>query len=455
MPRPPLLVVDDEPDICATIKDLLEDAGYQVCATHSAREALNALVHLPPLVVLLDVWLKASDGFSLLKRLTRSHPHTPVILMSGHGTLDIAAQAIQKGAYDFIEKPFHTDRLLLAIQRALREKKLQHDRQRLTTYTHDTPLFDHTKGLRAVHHHCTALTRHIHAMLIEGEAGTEKSRLAHWIHTHSPETVHGHYVEVHAHTLDPHTFDDTFLGREEPHFGLEQCGLVDHAFSGTLVIKHVHQLHPRIQKKLTHLIQTMTFTRSSGTSLPLQTRIIATTNTPLDREVTRTTFSQTLYDRLQMHHVRIPPLRMRKKDISALAHHHLHTLCTRYGQKPRSLMPETVTALESYAWPGNTRELKNHLERCLLLTDPDNEAPLVCPSPAPTSHPQAASFLHDYLRMPLKQARAHFEKKYLMAQIERFDGNIQKTSQFVDMERSALHRKIRMLRSTTTAQKTG
>ncbi|MGB0919058.1 MAG: sigma-54-dependent transcriptional regulator [Holosporaceae bacterium] len=444
-----VLVVDDEVDILHAISDLLEDEGYPVCVAATAEAAIEAVAQVPPLAILLDVCLKKTNGFALLQRFLKSHPHVPVLMMSGHGTLQMAVDALKKGAYDFIEKPFQVERLLTSLKHALTQRDLVFENKWLKTQVLDpTFVCSQVPLMQRVQKKLEKLAQERGTFLIEGASGVGKERFAREVY-HRQEAAHkGHFVKVHAKALLAHNFESLFFGQAHEGFGLEQSGLLDETAQGVLFIEDIEYLHKDVQKKLALLLQSSQSKRGDGTSFQVKTRLVASTTHALDVLATRFDLRQDLLDRLAVTHIKIPPLRQRPKDIMVFVGAYLKIFYDLWGQAPKRFSARSIEKLEGYAWPFNVDEVRNVIEQVVIFSRHHSGELLELPDTfgaVPKTSQTTQPGLEDYLLYPLKEARALFEQQYLAAQVARFDGRIQQTAKFVGMERSALHRKMRLL----------
>lgn len=448
-----ILIVDDEADIRNLVAGILEDEGYKAHQAATPQEAFENMRRRFPSLVLLDVWLGevGMDGLGILEYIKQTTPNLPVVMMSGHGTFEMAVTAIKKGAYDFIEKPFQTDRLLLAICRALEAAKLKQENQALKLKGGD---MDILQGKSPVMQSLKAAIQKIAAtnsrVLITGEPGVGKELFAQEIHRQSLRATRPFFV-LNCATLNPDRFEEELFGVEGNKLTPQKLGVLEQAHSGTLLLDEVTDMPILTQGKILRVLQEQMFTRLEG-SRPIQVdiRILASTRMDIPTLLSKGLFREDLYYRLNVVPLQIPSLGKRREDIPLLLDYCMETAAAGFGVPPRAFSKEALAALQIYDWPGNVRELKNTIERLLIMApgEPGEEICLDMLPPemgglAPTMLEKDRTT--EILGLPLKQAREIFEKQYLSAQISRFGGNVSQTADFIGMERSALHRKLRSL----------
>ncbi|MDF3074240.1 MAG: sigma-54-dependent Fis family transcriptional regulator [Alphaproteobacteria bacterium] len=452
-----ILIVDDEADICMLIGGILQDEGYTCRAAHSSNEAIEAIRHRRPTLVILDVWLQGSDldGLQLLEMLKSDHPPTPVIMISGHGTIDTAVAAIKAGAYDFIEKPFKADRLLLVVQRAIEATRLRRENAQLrariggaTSLTGNSSLISHLRS--SVERVSPTGSR----VLVTGPAGSGKEVVARMLHSNSKRSG-GPFVVLNCATMAPERLEIELFGVEEgdssaPASG-RITGLFEQAHGGTLLLDEVADMPLETQGKIVRGLQEQTFFRVGGkTRVEVDVRVVASTNRDLPAEIAAGRFREDLYYRLNVVPIRVPPLRERREDIPALIVELMRQVADTSGLPGRTLGDDAITALQGYDWPGNVRQLRNVIERLLIMAPGDPGQPIRAdqlPNDVAASTPSVLRWERggEIMRLPLRDAREVFEREYLIAQVTRFGGNISRTASFVGMERSALHRKLKSL----------
>ena len=449
-----ILIVDDEKDIRDLVSDILKDAKYATRTAQDSASTFKALAERVPSALILDIWLKGSelDGLGILEFVKKKYPHVPVIMISGHGNIETAVSAIKIGAYDFIEKPFKEDRLLLVVARALENAKLKSENSELKTRgKFEMQLNGSSQAVQQLRHNLDKIAHTASRVLITGAAGTGKEMFARLIHAKSAR-ANSNCVALNAAGLTPDRVEAELFGIEDknPTGGAEKLGLFERAHNGTLFIDEVCDLPLEIQGKLLRALQEQSFTRQRGNQkVEVDVRLIAATNRDLEREIANGKFREDLYYRLNVVPVRLPSLKERREDIAELCSYFLKRASEVVGLPMRNMSAEALVMLQAYSWPGNVRQLRNMMEWLLIMTTDKNDAisadelpPEILTNNPVLARPETNA---DIMSMPLREARELFEKQYLMAQIERFGGNISRTSTFVEMERSALHRKLKML----------
>ena len=451
-----ILIVDDEADIRVLTSGILEDEGYQTRAAGTSAEALNAIETRRPNLILLDIWLQGSelDGLQILKVVRADHPSIPVLMMSGHGTIETAVAAIKDGAYDFIEKPFKADRLILLVERAIEAARLRRENEELrlragTEYR----LVGDSKIIREVDQLIDRLAPTNSRVLISGPSGSGKEVAARLIHERSPR-ANAPFVVVNCATMIPDRMEVELFGTEEPGAGDESSGKVgtfEAAHNGTILLDEVSDMPLETQGKIVRVLQEQVFERVGGsTRVEVDVRVIATVTKDLAEEIGAGRFREDLFYRLNVVPIELPPLSARREDIDQLAKYFLKRECEAVGQPVRAVADDALAALHGYNWPGNVRELRNVIERMLILAPGDPSTPLsaaALPHEVTGNGPaaQGPDNKANIMAMSLRDAREVFERDYLAHQIERFDGNISKTAEFIGMERTALHRKLKSL----------
>ena len=454
--KPDILIVDDEADIRTLIAGLLQDEGYDTQEAGHSDEALAEVEKRRPSLVLLDIWLQGStlDGLGILRELKRDYPSLPVLMMSGHGTVETAVQAIQDGAYDFIEKPFKSDRLLFLVERALEAEQLRRENQELRLSSGRTD--ELIGGSTAIRDLGAAVTRVAPAnsrVFISGPAGSGKEVVARQIHKQSRRS-NGPFIVVNCATMVADHVEGTLFGTELPGAGQipdVRPGLFEMAHNGTLFLDEVSDMPLETQGKIIRVLQDQIFQRIGGTSeINVDVRVIATSTRDMSGEISSGRFREDLYYRLNVVPLEIPALKDHPEDIALLAHYFMERAADATGRPLRTIGDDAIAALQAHDWPGNVRELKNIIERLLIMAPGDTDEaiglsmlPPEISSDAPV--PRADTGNQEIMGLSLREAREIFEREYLAAQVMRFGGNISKTADFVGMERSALHRKIKSL----------
>lgn len=456
-----ILIVDDEADIRMLTAGILEDEGYQTREAGSSDGALSAVEVRRPDLVLLDIWLQGSalDGLQILRRIKEHHRDVPVLMMSGHGTIETAVAAIKDGAYDFIEKPFKADRLLLLVERAIEAAELRRENLELRFRAGpDTDLIGNSRAIRELRQLIDQAAPTNSRVVIFGPAGSGKEVAARAIHARS-ERSSGPFMVLNCASLSQERTGEELFGVEAADRsadGPSRVGTIEAAHNGTLLLDEVADLPMDVQGKLVRVLQDQAFQRVGGTSsVEANVRFIATTAKNLDEEIAAGRFREDLYYRLNVVPVSVPPLNARREDLPALADHFLRRSCEISGRPVRAFAPDAIAALQGHDWPGNVRELKNIVERMMILDSADSQ-PLISANALPADFREApgagpaGDWQTEIMGMPLRDAREVFEKRYLTRQLERFEGNISKTAEFIGMERSALHRKLKSLDVTVS-----
>jgi two-component system nitrogen regulation response regulator NtrX len=450
-----ILVIDDESDITSLISDILTDEKYNVRVANNSDRALKSLAERVPSAIILDIWLQGSelDGLGILEIVQKKYAHVPVIMISGHGNIETAVSAIRMGAYDYIEKPFTAERLMIIVKRALEAAKLRHENLELKKRGgNESELIGNSAAINTVRQTVEKVAPTNSRVLITGAPGTGKELIARLIHSRSMRG-HAAFVVLNAAALTPSRIEAELFGTEDtnPNGGAEKLGLLERAHGGTLFIDEVADMHMETQGRLLRALQEQSFERVRGNKrVSVDVRVIAATNKDLQDEIAQGRFREDLYYRLNVVPLRMPTLRERRDDVAALSSHFLKRAADAMGLATRALGEDALAVLQSYNWPGNVRQLRNVMEWLIIMAQvgangeitADSLPPELIDSNITVMRPELST---DIMSMPLREARETFEKQYLAAQINRFGGNISKTSNFVGMERSALHRKLKML----------
>lgn len=453
-----ILIVDDEADIRMLTAGILEDEGYIPREANGDIEAMNAVKTRKPSLVLLDIWLQGSqlDGLGILKAIKKIHADLPVVMMSGHGTIETAVKALKDGAYDFIEKPFKTDRLLMAVERALETATLRRENAELRQRN---PLEDQLIGssqhIQTVRQALDRVAPSNSRVLIQGPAGSGKEVAVRYLHDHS-KRAKGPLVLLNCATMDPHKVEHELFG-EEKEGAPTKTGFFEQAHNGTLVLDEVSDMPFETQGKIVRVLQEQSFLRKGGnTSVNVDVRVLATTSKDLPDLIAEGKFREDLFYRLNVVPITLPPLSEHREDVADLAIYFMQKSADNLGRAPRILTTDTIAALQAYDWPGNVRELRNTIERILIMAPGEANSPIkpqMLPanltSPTPSENSSTLQTNSEIMGLSLRDAREVFERHYLNTQITRFGGNISKTANFVGMERSALHRKLKSLNLST------
>lgn len=450
-----ILIIDDEFDIRGLIQGILEDEGYQTRDAATDERAYQQVNEKVPDLVILDIWLQGSkdDGLQILENIKKDHPYVPVLMISGHGTIETAVNAIKQGAYDFIEKPFKSDRLLLMIERALETAKLRRENDTLRTKVQGPcELIGDSPAVTALLQTLLRVAQTNSRVLITGEPGTGKDLAARFIHRQSQRT-NGPFMVLNCAIMRPERLEIELFGSENGVMGEPATtGVLEQADGGTLLLDEVADMPLETQGKIIRVLQEQRFQRVGGQQeIEADVRIIASTNRDLQKAMENGDFRQDLYYRLNVVPIEIPPLRDRVQDIALLAEYFSEVYSQQAGRAHCAFDPSTIATMQAYDWPGNVRQLRNVVEWCIIMGCTANDEtvkPHQLPPElmeSPQENTQKATKSADLVSLPLREAREAFERDYLMAQIKRFGGNISKTAEFVGMERSALHRKMKQL----------
>ncbi|MDO5529516.1 MAG: sigma-54 dependent transcriptional regulator [Paracoccus sp. (in: a-proteobacteria)] len=443
-----ILIVDDEKDIRELISDILRDEGFQTRMASNSDEAISRLNDAEPALMVLDIWLKDSrmDGIDILKQVKRNNPDVPVIIISGHGNIEIAVAAIRQGAYDFIEKPFNIDQLMVVINRAMETNRLRRENAQLRRgEVRPAEMLGRSAAFRRLRDNLDKLAKSNGRVMLSGEPGTGKEMAARYIHAQSPR-ADGPFVIVPCATIEPERMEDVLFGREID--GRVEPGLLEQAHGGVIYFDEVADMPLGTQPKILRVLTEQQFSRAGGTDkVRVDLRVISSTNRDLESEITAGRFRQELFDRLNVVPLAVPSLDDRREDIGLLAQHFITEFHDEQNLTARELPEDTIAALQAMSWPGNIRQLRNMIERVLILAE--DTGPITPPELEPQN---GGGDVADTLTLgpritalALREARELFEREYLLNQINRFGGNISRTAQFVGMERSALHRKLKSL----------
>ena len=451
-----ILVVDDERDIRELVAGVLEDEGYDTRDAGDSDSALEAIAARRPSLVLLDVWLQGSrlDGLELLDEIKRRDPSIPVLVISGHGNLDTAVAAIRRGASDFIEKPFEAERLLLMVARATETERLRREVATLrATVGRETDLTGSSGAINGVRATLKRVAATGSRVLVMGGAGVGKEVAARLLHGWSQRTD-APFIVVSAARMTPERVDEELFGVEEAG-DLVRPGLFEQAHGGTLFLDEIADMPITTQARILRVLTDQSFTRIGGTRVvKVDVRVVSATARDLVHEIAEGRFREDLYYRLNVVPVAIPPLADRREDIPALVQHFIAHYAAERRVRTPEIAPDAMVALQSYDWPGNVRQLRNVVERTIILAPGDRlgriDLDLLPAEVLGDQGDMGSAGGTAIMGSPLREARETFEREYLRVQIRRFSGNISRTASFIGMERSALHRKLKLLGITET-----
>jgi two-component system nitrogen regulation response regulator NtrX len=445
-----ILIVDDERDIRELVAGVLSDEGYECRTAGDSQSALDAIDQRRPSLVLLDVWLHGSpmDGLEVLDAIKSREPELPVIIFSGHGNIDTAVSAIGRGAMDFIEKPFEAERLLLLVARATETERLRRENARLREgFVISDEFTGNSSAINQVRATLKRVANTGSRLLITGPAGSGKEVAARLLHSWSPR-ANGAFVTVNSARITPERFEQELFG-EEADGKLVRAGLLEMADGGTLYLDEVADMPLSTQARILRVLTEQAIVRVGGhRQIRVDVRVVSSTARNLEKEIAERRFREDLFYRLNVVPVAIPSLSDRREDIPALVDHFFARFAADQGVAPPAVSLEAMAGLQSYEWPGNVRQLRNVVERTIILTPRDKLAriePDMLPAEVLNGRESGNSGISTLMGVPLREARENFEREYLRVQIRRFSGNISKTANFIGMERSALHRKLKLL----------
>ncbi len=449
-----ILIVDDEADIRDLVGGILEDEGYGTRTAGNSDDALAAIGTRRPNLLFLDIWLQGSklDGLQLLDQIKGEHPDLPVVMISGHGNIETAVSAIKRGAYDFIEKPFKADRLVLVATRALEASQLKREIKALKQLA---PLGTSMVGRSAQVNHLRTTIEKVaptnSRILIIGPSGAGKELAARTVHGLS-ERTNGPFVVINAAAIIPERMEIELFGVEQADGSQgRKVGALEEAHGGTLFIDEIGDMPRETQSKILRVLVDQTFQRVGGAGkVQVDVRIISSTSRNLEFEISEGRFREDLYHRLSVVPIRVPPLAERREDIPELVDHFMDQISQSTGLPKRRIGEDAMAVLQSHTWPGNIRQLRNNVERLMILAGGEPDAVInadMLPQDVGSMVPKMPNGNggEHLMGLPLREAREVFEREYLVAQISRFGGNISRTAEFVGMERSALHRKLKAL----------
>jgi two-component system nitrogen regulation response regulator NtrX len=460
-----VIVIDDEADIRDLVSDILKDEGFNPRLASNSTQAFKLIADKAPAAIILDIWLEGSDldGLGILEIVKKRYPLMPVIVISGHGTLDTAISAIKMGAYDYLEKPFTHDKLVLVLKRACETTKLKRENIDLKSKIIDkTELIGNCALSNKLKSEIEKVASASCRVMVHGDVGSGKELVARLIHKKS-KRANGPFIVYSPISVSPDNIQQELFKEPEifneknPIITKQKPSILEAANNGTLFIDEVGDLSPATQVKLLNFLQNSTYEKSSNQLVKLDIRLITATTKNLQNEINAGKFRQDLYHRLNVVPIKVPSLAERKEDITILVKHFVKQLARSSGLKEREFADETISTLQAYNWPGNIRQLKNVIEWILIMNPvTTNGNNIIKPSMVPQEILNNNVALTksednlDIMSMPLREAREVFEKQYLLAQMSRCNNNISKTSFCVGMERSALHRKLKLLNLHTS-----
>ncbi len=449
-----ILIVDDEADIRMSIAGVLKDEGYATRDAADSSEALAAIQARQPTLVVLDIWLQGSelDGIAILRQLQAEMPSVPVVMISGHGTIESAVEAIKIGAYDFIEKPFKSGRLLLVVARAIEAAQLRRENAELKLRAGgELDLVGASPAINQLRQQIERVAPTGSRVLITGAPGSGKEVVGRLLHARSRRAA-GPFVPVNCATMRPDWLEIELFGCEASNDGMpRKVGTFERAHGGTLFLDEVADMPLETQGKIVRALQEQTFERVGGSRrVEVDVRVVASSNRELSAEIAAGRFREDLFYRLNVVPIRVPALRERREDIPLLARHFVQRGAEAARISPRDFGEDALAALQAYTWPGNVRQLRNVIDWLLIMAPGEASEPVradMLPNEITAIAPSVVKWDKgsEIMTLPLRDAREVFEREYLLAQVTRFGGNISRTAAFVGMERSALHRKLKSL----------
>jgi two-component system, NtrC family, nitrogen regulation response regulator NtrX len=447
-----ILIVDDEQDIRDLVAGILEDEGHGTRVAADADSALAAIKDRRPTLIFLDIWLQGSrlDGLQLLDEIRSQHAEVPIVMISGHGNIETAVSAIKSGAYDYIEKPFKADRLLLVAERALEASSLKKQVLELQQKSGDMPeLLGRSPAMTHLRQTLERIAPTNSRIMIIGASGSGKELVARTIHRISHRSK-GPFIALNAAAITPERMESELFGTEAVNGGGRKVGALEEAHSGTLYIDEVADMPRDTQNKILRVLVDQQFERIGGnTKVAVDVRILSSTAQNLEQLIEDGAFREDLFHRLAVVPLRVPPLRERREDIPELVEAFMEQYGRQSGIIGCSISDDAMAVLQAHEWPGNIRQLRNNIERLMILSRLESGATITAdmlPAEIGQMLPSVGGNGGEHIMsLPLKDAREVFERDYLEAQVGRFGGNISRTAEFVGMERSALHRKLKLL----------
>jgi len=448
-----ILIVDDEADIRELVGGILEDEGYKPRMAGDSDSALASIAERRPALIILDIWLQGSrlDGLEILEVIKDIHPNLPVVIISGHGNVETAVSAIQLGAYDFIEKPFKADRLLHVVERALENSKLKREVEELKVKSGgELALIGQSAAMRQLRQQIERVAPTGSRIMISGPAGSGKELAARMLHQCS-KRADAPFIAINAANMSPENVELELFGSDEGVDGTGSVGALEAAHNGTLFVDEVAEMPIETQSKVLRVLVDQSFHRIGGKhQVKVDVRIISSTSKDLSEEITYGRFREDLFHRLSVVPINVPTLAERRDDIPGLISYFMEIISAGTGLPVRKISDEALAALQSSDWPGNVRQLRNNIERLMILAGDEPGKSITAEMLSTEIGSNSSSALNGtgggvIAALPLREAREVFEREYLLAQVNRFGGNISRTASFVGMERSALHRKLKLL----------
>ena len=457
-----ILVVDDEADIRDLISGILEDEGHSTRLAKNSDEALAAVEERKPHLVILDIWLQGSrmDGLEVLNQVKKRHPDLPIVIISGHGNVETAVTAIKLGAYDYVEKPFKADRLLLITARALEASKLRRENKELKEKNpQSSELVGQSASITSLRQKIEKVAPTNSRVMFTGPSGCGKELAARVMHEKSLRPT-GPFVVINAAVMAPDRMEEELFGIEGDGGFARKVGALEEAHGGTLFIDEVADMPMETQGKILRVLVEQKFQRLRGDrKVEVDVRIMSSTSKDLNKEMQESNFREDLYHRLSVVPIKVPGLAERREDIPGLVDFFMNQISISSGLPVRRIGDDAMAILQTNDWPGNVRQLRNMVERVMILSDGDSNS-VISADMLPDETSNSSGFAgsanngEHFMSLPLREAREIFEREYLMAQINRFGGNISRTAEFVGMERSALHRKLRALGVNSSERQT-
>jgi two-component system nitrogen regulation response regulator NtrX len=440
-----ILIVDDEPAIRSTLRDVLEDEGYRVSAVGGGADALRFFAEELPDVTFLDIWMDRLDGLETLAEVKRAHPEAIVVMISGHGTIETAVKATRLGAYDFVEKPLSLEKVLLTVSRALEHARLERENASLrASLDHRHEIIGESVAMRALGEQIATAAPTNGRVLIHGENGSGKELVARTIHARSARHDRP-FVEVNCAAIPEELIESDLFGHEKGAFTgavARRRGKFELADGGTLFLDEIGDMSLKTQAKVLRSLEEQAFERVGGKdTIKVDVRVIAASNRDLPGLIREGRFREDLYYRLNVIPIEVPPLRTRKDDIPALVSHFVGQFCAQNGKRAKTLSTEALGYFLAYDWPGNVRELRNMVERLVIMAP--GELIGVDDLPAPLRPKEPPPGATDTRERSLKDARDNFERAFILAELRANDWNVTRTAERLGIERSHLYRKLK------------